>query len=150
MGQSTDASICYGIPFDEGTEFPWDDYDDFDDWYLYEVLGYKPSIKLYDDDGEYINGVRPAQNLIDKVYDEKEVFIENNPKCPVELITHCHHEYPMYIIALRDTEQTANRGTVEEVNPLITHNPNIITEFLQKYNIEYTQEPKWLLYSYWG
>ena len=136
MGQSTDASICYGIPFDEGTEFPWDDYDGFDSWWA-EQNGLKEPTVEYDTNKE----------LYSKYWEDKR---ELEKKCPIEVITHCSGDYPMYIIGLRGTEQTANRGDTEEVKSLIAHNPTIITDFLKKYNIGYTQEPKWLLYSYWG
>jgi hypothetical protein len=36
MGISTDGSVCYGILFDEGFEFPWDDEENegyIEDWW---------------------------------------------------------------------------------------------------------------------
>jgi len=152
MGQSTDANICYGIPFEEGTEFPWDNepFDgDFEEWYLREVSKFKPSFEIYDENGEYLNGIRPSQEIIDKYFDEQREIVKNN-KCPVEVFTHCHHECPMYIIGIRGTEQTANRGYPLELQEITKQDPTIITDFCKKYNIKYTEEPKWLLYSYWN
>ena len=154
MGQSTDASVCFGIPFEEGTEFPWSEYNDFDDWYLYKVLGYKSSIEIYDEKGEYLNGINPSSEMISKYYDEKTKFIKDNPKCPVELITHCYHECPMYIIGSSGTEQTANRGYPQELKNISNQDTDVLSDividFCKKYNIKHDTKPTWLLYSYWG
>jgi len=68
MGTTTNGVICYGIQFDEDTEFPWNDkeyegenYDgDIDRWWLYDVLGFKHSFEIYGDDGNYIDGKEPS------------------------------------------------------------------------------------------
>ena len=77
MGVSTDAIICYGIPFKEGTEFPWEDKE-IEDWWL-EVCGYKEPFKIFTEEGEYIDGIKPLQSVMYEYFKHKREFLENNP-----------------------------------------------------------------------
>lgn len=150
MGQSTNATILFGIPFDEGFDFPWED---IDDWWL-KVSGFKPSVEIYaDTESGYINDVNPDQKIISQYYDEKRIFKENNP-LPVHLEHHCHHECPMYILAVPGTVKTAYRGDVEKFDPkdLTVSDEQVkeLLEFCKKYGIEHEETPTWCLVSYWG
>lgn len=110
MGVSTDGQICYGILFEEGVEFPWDDerFDgDMDDWWLFEVLKFRHSFEIYDPDGNYIDGTRPSQERISEYYNESREFLKANP-CPVTKVTHCSCDYPMCILAVPHTFKYAS------------------------------------------
>ena len=63
MGLSTDAHIAYGISFEDDYEFPWDneEYEGCTDSWWRNVNGYKPTMEMWDKDGEYIEGVTKEQ-----------------------------------------------------------------------------------------
>ncbi len=74
--------------------------------------------------------------------------------CPVELVSHCSGDYPMYIIAAKDSKQSASRGYPEELNlasmvEATESYKKAVSDFLDKYNIVYTGNISWILCSYW-
>ena len=98
MGQSTDAILCLGIQFDEGEEAPWADkaeglgYDEpFDEQAVLHVLT-----------GEKVDWLGATDKL-------KELGLE--------IVTHCHYECPMYILAVGGTVMKAHRGYPKEIEP---------------------------------
>lgn len=71
--------------------------------------------------------------------------------CPVEVITHCSYDYPMYFLALRGTKISASRGY-----PVAITTPTPTAEqiaamraFCEQHGIEW-QEPSWHIFSLWG
>lgn len=72
--------------------------------------------------------------------------------CPVELVTHCSYDYPMYILAVKGTEVTASRGYPEEISEdsLIISDDKMddFREFCETYKIK--GDPRWWLVSMWG
>ena len=154
MGTSTDGQICYGIAFEEEFEFPWDgDYDDIDEWWIYGVHGYKPSFELYDSDGGYLDGREPSKEETSRYYDERRAFAEAHP-LPVELVTHCSYDYPMYILAVKGSLISNSRGFPVEIAPsslsVADADRQALLRFCVDHGIEHDDEPKWLLTSMWG
>lgn len=153
MGQSTDGQIFFGIVLEDGYEFPWTEKgDDHEEWWYTVVNGFKSSFEIYNEKGEYLNGVRPSEELKTKYYDEKREFKKNHP-LPFELVNYCSGEYPMYILAIPSTFIRCSRGYPKEITPSIF---NIEEEALQKFK-NFCQEfdfkiedAKWCLTSYWG
>src|SRR3990167_3268131 len=143
MTQSTNGQICLGLVFEEDAEFPWDEHnrwDDIDDWWLSYVLKWLPTNELYDKDGEYIGGVRPPQESIDRYYKEKREFVEKAPKLPVKLVSG-------HILAVPSTFRYANSLEVDSFRTTDTHSwdescriyrqeIDALFEFCGKYKIE--------------
>lgn len=157
MGVSTDGQICYGVILDEDEESPWQDeiFDgDIDEWWVYYILGFKHSFEIYTQAGEYINGVEPSKDRINQYYQEKRDFEQANQKLPVELVNYCSGDYPMYILAIPDTCNSARRGYPEKFNPgkltVTSEQIQVLLDFCEKYAIKYKGEPAWYLSSYWG
>jgi hypothetical protein len=157
MGVSIDGEISYGIAFPEEFEFPWDEDEesegDIDNWWL-DVNGYKPPFELYDEEGGYIGGSRPPQEHFNACYEAERIFLTEHP-LPVELVNVCSHEYPIYIVALKGTVITANRGFPQSFDPaslIVTDEQrNTLIEFCRTHNIDTGDaEPKWYLSSLWG
>ena len=155
MGVSTDGQICYGIIFEEGTEFPWDSdvFDgDIDDWWIYGICGFRHSFEIYTPDGEYVDGVRPPQEKISEYFAEKQQFAESKP-LPVKLVNYCSCDYPMYILAVVGTCNSARRGYPEEFNPAnltVTDEQKAeLIKFCETYGIAVENEPAWYLSSLW-
>lgn len=150
MGTSTNGQLCYGRVFEEGYEFPWSE-EDIETWWEKE-LGFKPSITIYNEDGGYINGVKPPQSQLDLYYKETRQFKLANP-LPVELVNYCSGDCPEYILAIPSTIKTANRGYPVPLSPNLFLEPNeakAFYKFCDKYNLKSSQEDGWYLSSYWG
>ena len=152
MTTSTNGQICFGIFFEEGFQFPWDkNGDEIDDWWIYTIHGFKHSFQLYDNNGNYLNGIKPSNERIAQYYAEKREFEKTIPDCSVCLVNCCSCDYPMYILALKDSCLCARRGYPESFNPeQLKIKTKVLLDFCEKYGIEHENEPKWYLSSYWG
>lgn len=153
MSVSTDGQICFGVLLEEGAELPWNDesYDgDIENWWL-AINGFKSSVEIYDEKGEYIGGKRPDDATITKYFDEKHDFLKKHPV--LELVNYCSGDYPMYILAVPRTVLSASRGYPHEFNPsllYVTDNErNSLVAFCKEHGLE-VGEPRWYLSSYWG
>lgn len=163
MGTSTNGQICFGIPFEEDYEYPWDDekYDGgFDDWWIYEICNYKNPFELYNEEG-YVGGKRPPEEKISEYFDTKNKFANKHPS-PVGLVNYCSSDCDMYIVAIPKTCISNSRGYPEIFEPekmvVSDKDRNELIIFCEKYcrpkddeSWEFPKmEPKWYLSSYWG
>jgi len=155
MGISTDGQICFGNVYEEDFEFPWDavEFDgDHEDWWRKEC-GYKPSTVLFDEDGEYLNGVKPSQSAIDDYFQEQREFDVAHP-FPVEIVNYCSGECPMYILAVPSSFKSNSRGYPEKFEPseLKVSDEEIaaLRNFCIKYDLIPEEDAGWYLTSYWG
>lgn len=153
MGQSTNGQICFGIAFEEGFEFPWEDKD-LDDFWLEDVLGFKHSFQLWDAEGEYIGGIKPSEERIDAYFAERDAFRNQHGDCPFALVNVCSGDYPQYILAIKRSCMTANRGYPKKFDPMnltVTKEEiESLIDFCHKQGITCESEPAWYLSSYWG
>ncbi len=71
--------------------------------------------------------------------------------CPVEVITHCSYDYPMYFLAIRGSESRARRGYPQRVADSDPSPEMIIAmrSFCDVHGIAW-QEPAWHIFSMWG
>jgi len=157
MTTSTDGQICFGVLFDEGTEFPWGaaEFDgDIDNWWVEGVHGFKHSFELYDERGGYLGGSEPSAELLDRYYGEKREFEKALPPLPVRLVNVCHIDYPQYILAIPRTVKKAHRGYPVKFEPSelsVSDAERVaLLDFLAKYGLVSESEPEWYLSSYWG
>ena len=156
MGVSTDGEISYGILLGENEdgELPWDTFEDIEEWWLMDVMKFKPSVELYDSDGGYIGGVRPDAAIISAYYDEKFAFKKANP-IPVELTNACSGDYPVWILGLAGKGMVANRGYPVVFDPtaltVTNEEKTMLLDFCTTHGIDIGDEqPKWYLSSYYG
>jgi hypothetical protein len=142
MGVSSDGIIVYGFDigeelsslgiFKENTDEDMNE-DSFDEFILKEA------------------GFSDWTELSPKNYwEQKKKILET---CPIELITHCSYDYPMYIVAIRGTFSRAWRGDPKELSQDFFNVPEekIIKakEWCEKHEISW-QTPRWLLASMYG
>ena len=118
MGVSTDGILVFGIPLEEGVEFP--------------------EVANFDDDFE------------EYLYQKRR----DDPNFPVELVSHCSCEYPMYILAIAGTEFSASRGYVQKIDNLPTVTETQIDQlraFAEAHDLDdwLDGEPGWYLCSNW-
>lgn len=151
MSVSTDGQICFGNVYEEDFEFPWENHD-IESWWRKEC-GFKPSVELYDESGEYVNGVKPSQDVIDAYYKEHRDF-DLAHVLPVELVNYCSGEFPMWIIAVPSSCRSNNRGYAERFEPgdLTVTKDEIATlrDFCIKYDLIPSEDAGWYLTSCWG
>lgn len=149
MGQSTDGILLFGVVFEEGFEFPWDDHDDIEDWWR-EVSGFRPTFSPYTPEGEYAEGVKSGDPRIDAYYSERRQWDAAHP-LPVELVNVCSGDYPIYALAVLGTVTRARRGYPEPITRQLGDVfPEPLVEFCEAHGIEMPGDAGWLLASYWG
>lgn len=154
MGVSTDGQICFGVAFDEGFGFPWEEeeYEGDEQKWWRDINGYKSPFELYDKRGEYLDK-NTSKDRINEYYKHKHEWEEKNP-FPISLVNCCSGEYPQYIIAVSSSCRSCSRGYPDEFDPkeLVVTDAEVrdLINFLNKYEIEYEGEPKWYLSSYLG
>jgi hypothetical protein len=142
MTTSTDGQICFGVLFEEGYEFPWDE----DPWngnseaWWRDVNGYKPPFEMYNADGDYLGGVRPSQEKIDAYYAHRREWNKAHAPLPVEEVNVCSGDYPIYILAVPGTVKTAGRGYPVEIG---------VTDLAVKIDAA-DAFATWYLSSFWG
>lgn len=133
MGQSTDAILVFGIPFEEEEVLPefMRDFDDFDA-FVDDAMGIPPW-------GEPGRPDYPTIVALRATY-------------PVTLVSHCSGDYPMYILAVPGTEITANRGTphvfVDGFPVVDLGKYTKLLSWAEAHNIEGTG--RWILCSNWN
>lgn len=142
MGTSTDAYIAFGINIDEG-ELPESieallEEGKIDDFWEDELAAYEGGL-VYNEDEDY------------SVYAEKKRQLVKD--YPVEIIMHCHGDFPMYVVAVRETHLRASRGYpttfgTDHMTKVEQKDIDAFKAWCEKYGLE--GEPEWLLFSYWG
>lgn len=143
MGVSTDAILAFGFDLGledekpaflqiEGDDAP-EDFDDF--------IGREAGI-VYPHGSGYPSPEYTAYSVAKKAALDA---------CPVELIAHCSHEYPMYFLAVRGTETKAWRGSPQKVETLAIDDAKVqaMREWCVAHGVEW-QEPAWHIFSMWG
>lgn len=132
MGTSTNGILVFGFEVGDEDQAPsfLDGYEDFEE-YLEDISGL------------------PKWGEPGHSWDEQRSFRE---QCPVDLVTHCHHDCRMYILAVRGTEHVAHRGFPKEINladlDVSTEKIAALKEWAAKRDLK--GEPAWLLCSMWS
>jgi hypothetical protein len=159
MGVSTDGVISYGIPFEEGFKFPWDDpaFDsDIEKWWK-DVQGYAPlHDDLWDENGDYGEGYTGEK--LEEEQDHERAFMKTHP-LPIAIENYCSYDCPMYMITL-SRGLTNRRGYPEEIDvgmfDVGSEERKSLIDFCEEYikpceGYEMPElDPKWYLSSYWG
>jgi hypothetical protein len=151
MGVSTDGEISFGVLFEEGFEFPWDDYDEVSWWTT--VNGYEPPCQPFTDIGEYAEGFTKNDPRVREYFEHHREWLQANP-LPFTTVNYCSAEYPAYILAIPGTVKTASRGYPEkfDLDSLKVPSDKIdaFVAFCKKYLDMEAPEMHWYLSSYWG
>lgn len=152
MGVSADGRICFGLLFDEGYEFPWDESEmDIDDWWR-DQHDWKPSRPIYDEKGNHLPGVLDAD--VKAYYKERREWDIAHP-LPVELVNYCSGDYAMYILAIPGTGKRASQGDPVVISPALdfvlkAKDRQAFLDFIQTHEIDPQAVPAWYLCSYRG
>lgn len=144
MGQSTDAILMYGVNLGEGEGLEWpsmlteegESYPDIDG-YIASLAGLKePAGEDYQD---------PAWSAF---WAAKRKSVE---AFPVNLVSHCSGDYPMWVLAVRNTVQRARRGYPETptMREIAEADRDALKAFCDATGLPWS-EPGWVLCSDWN
>ena len=157
MGVSTDAQLCFGIAVGNDEEMPWqtgkcDQFDsDVEEWWMREVHKYKPPFELFDENGEWLDGVVAPDDKAREYFKAAQDFASRHP-LPVDVVKHCSGDYPMYIIAVPGTWTRAHRGFPREIDSnkmsFDIKDAAALIKFCDDYGIA-GEGPAWWLSSMW-
>lgn len=153
MGVSTDGILVFGVDFGEEHEFPWRDEEDSDinKWWR-TVNGFVHKVAEPDWEAtRYPKKETPeVRAQIDAYFDEQREWDKANP-LPIEEVRHCSGEYPMFILAVKNTYLRACRGYPIEFADGLPSTPDAtpLVEFCEKYGIKLPYSPRWILTSMW-
>jgi hypothetical protein len=145
---SATANLSYGFMFEEGFEFPWSDDEDCDieEWWV-DVNGYVNPVECpFDDKGEYKDGFTSAD--ADARWRNQREWLKSNP-VPVKIVEYGWAQNPCIILAVKEL------SSFSDCDP-VSLNPNLLflsveddrlrlANFVQKFGIETTGEPRWWL-----
>ena len=151
MGQSTDGQICYGIPFEEDFEFPWDaepHEGSFEDWWFQHINGYE----------SWEDASKRGES---KGYFTHRKEFEKLHPCHIDTVNYYSGDYPMWILAVPSSCKSNSRGYPNEFVPeelkVTDKERQKLINFCQQYvlTVENADEfpemdPKWYLTSYLG
>ena len=150
MSTTTDGKIFFGVPFEEGFEFPWNDFEGIEAWWEDE-WSFTPTVNPWDKEGN-----RTADYTDEKIsqyFTEKRKFHADRP-IPVVDVNYCSGEYPMIALAVPGSVKSASRGCPTAFDPgeLVV---DVVAkaaffDFCTEYSIVPPQPPQWFLASYWG
>ena len=154
MGQSTNAEIAFGVDFGEiegeGRYFPWsgDEHEGCIESWWRDFKGFVNPISE-PNWGKIHTAEERVQ--ISLYFDTRHEWDKNHP-LPVELISHCAGDYPMYILAVPDTHVLAYRGdpvTIDAESFRRKPDARAFLVFCEDHEIDLPKEPAWLLFSDW-
>lgn len=152
MGSDAKSSICYGVSFEDGADFPWED--NLDDWWLKES-GFKPPFELFDEHGEYINGVRPPEAKVDEYYDKKHEWEKQHP-VPVDLVYCGSDEGHLTIVAIPSSVIRSDWEEPKELSTNLSLQREVGANDLKKFYRFYLKyfkvipDLKWYMSSYFS
>ena len=140
MGVSTNAYLVFGVTLDEYDEDREPDFlqgcEDFDG-----LLADDADLPPWRDD------MTEAES--DEYFRKERAIVA---AAPVDLVSHCSGEFPMWIMAVRGTQLTACRGDPTTVDPATLQvDPDRIkaaAAWCKAKGIEW-EDPQWILCSDW-
>jgi len=131
MGISSNGILVFGIAYEEDeNDFPWASCD-FEEWYSREVCGVKEA------DFERCDDYWDARRAAAK-------------SAPVDLVLHCMYDYPMYILAPRNTFVSNSRGFPKEIDVTAYSLEKqaawrkVLQEFCETHGIFFKEPKLWL------
>jgi hypothetical protein len=155
MSVSTNGQLSFGIAFEEGFEFPWDDerFDgEIDKWWRC-VRGFTHTTEYpFNEFGDYKPGINSKSPIVDAYYREVHDWEKANP-IPIEVVNYCSDSCPMYILA--SEHSFCRRGYTANIDLTLLMQDEEearqrLLSFLEEFGIETDQEPAWLLTGFWG
>ena len=147
MGHSANAAICFGFKFEEGFEFPWENYEEQEWWR--KIKGFEnPHPDPWKKDGSaFKDGL--GQEDWDKYHKAYSDWDKENP-FPFDVVECGSDECSNGVFAIRESIQTGDWEDPTEIKPINAIPFEALTDFCKTHNLKFEGEPKWYLTAYWG
>lgn len=142
MSVSTDGQICFGVLLKDDVDLPWGDDGSVGEWWE-RIKGYVSTPQLFDEHGEYLNGVKPADEQVKAWLAHRNRWNEEN-RLPVDIVNVCSADYPQYILAVPGTFAAASRGypkKIGDINLQEAPNCDALLAFCKEYGIDVAEPP---------
>jgi hypothetical protein len=109
---------------------------------------------LYDEEGEYLNGVKPTDKQLNDNYKYLRKFKEEHP-LPVDRIYYGSGDDSICILIVTETDKRADWDEPVELDPdtifsVKKENLDLFKKFCKDYLGIDNAQPKWLLSAYFG
>ncbi len=126
---------------------PWDK-DGFScekDWWRH-IKGYKPSFEIFDERGEWLGGVKPSEEVIDRFCAERRQWFEQNP-LPFDTIKLGSDKFDCTALEVPNSGHIASQFEPWDFDPTkLVVTPDAVSalkQFCKEHGID--QEPRWHL-----
>lgn len=172
MGIDSDGILAFGVDLGEEPDLPWRVYDeeegdytaDFEEWYcnLHGVSNKTLWAAYYEwaetPEGQAVLGHQRVQayedanpewrDSLNDHYTERKSLLKN---VPIEIVTHCSWDYPMYIVAVEGSVTKAYRGGPQKIEDWVVPHGKVQTasDFCDEHGIPF-EDPTWILASIYG
>lgn len=132
MGQSTNAILAFGFDLGELNDANW-------------------QVML---DGKLADCDYDVEAFLLDDFGSDADCAQDITKVPIDIITHCSNDYPMYFLAVRGTKRVATRGHPTDIDTSMygvenAEKQRAMKAFCNRHDIPW-QEPKWHIFSMWG
>lgn len=158
MTVSTDAIICFGYEFEPEKLFSEEILEEFldseDPMYFFLCKDLVHPKAKYPEESD--NSVRA--NQIREEYSEfwsrRRAIVESSE---ITIVYHCYADYPMRILAVKESVVSAARGYPKSFNPIQLEEmgqkaiswKQLLLAFIAEHKLDISSEPMFFLASYW-
>lgn len=154
MGVDFYGKLVYGIAISEDVKLPWDkeEFDgDPENWWAVEIHKFKPSVKIWDEHGEWLLGIDTDSPEYKAYFMEWGKEKETHP-LPVMVVWCGTYDDPSIIISVEDLEIESYWGEFVKVDTLriSPEYDKTISGFVKKYIPEEKSPPSWYLTGIMG
>lgn len=148
-----ESIVCFGVCVIDSKYQPWSKYCTFNDWFLREVLKFKPSVEIFSNKHTLLPNL--SEEAIITYVLERKKCVELNKKINVDII---YYGTPLIgykqVLALSDTVVTS----LDSIKPislqkhikLAEQQVKAFKDFCTEYKVTKTGDPDWYLLSYYG
>ena len=172
MGIDSDGILAFGVDLGEEPDLPWrvydeeeDEYDtDFEEWYVglkgvsskviwaeYYEWAESPEAQQFPNwkRVEEYEKLHPEwRDALNSHYANRKAALED---VPIEIVTHCSWDYPMYIVAVVGSVTKAYRGGPQKIEDWVVPHGKVQTasDFCDEHGLPF-EDPTWILASIYG
>lgn len=151
MSRTLKTCVCFGVLLEDIEQLPWNKakYDYMIDvWWIDYICGFKPSVEIYDENGNYLKDTTAEQIPI---YIEERTKFEQQYPLPLNVVVYGFGDDPQLILSpcelthhsWEDPIKLNDISLVVEWTQIL-----LIIDFCKEHNIKYKEDPTWYAVSY--
>lgn len=153
MGIFAEGFICLGWKLESELPASCTGSFDFKKFWL-DAKGFSPSVQLFDEVGNFLNGVQPSAKEEEAYYAERDAFLDAHP-VEVDLLNAGSGDDPVWILAIPTCTISVHPGSPKVIDPEGFVMPAYeamqrIEKDLRDIGLTISPGPKWFLASYFS